>query len=137
MLEQFLVKQFKALQLSGQSRGLISPRSQVQIPPEPLAILSSEIVFFQCNKIYLKQLIIQEKWLSGRKQQIANLSYNLLYPGFESLFLLCYYKNYNKKKLTNQKKYSTICVKWDCSSIGQSTALSRRKLRVRVSSVPI
>ena len=26
---------------------------------------------------------------------------------------------------------------WDCSSIGQSTALSRRKLRVRVPSVPM
>lgn len=33
--------------------------------------------------------------------------------------------------------YAVRFFPWDCSSIGQSTALSRRKLRVRAPSVPI
>nr|pir hypothetical protein 91 - garden pea chloroplast [Pisum sativum]CAA25831.1 hypothetical protein [Pisum sativum] len=33
--------------------------------------------------------------------------------------------------------YTIRLFPWDCSSIGQSTALSRRKLRVRVPSVPM
>lgn len=33
--------------------------------------------------------------------------------------------------------YAIRFIPWDCSSIGQSTALSRRKLRVRAPSVPM
>ena len=131
MVDFKLGSQDKALQLSGQSRGFISPRSQVQIPPEPSTPFLEIRVLLQNFLIFQK-----EKWLSGRKQQIANLSYNLLYPGFESLFLL----NRRLKKYIDILKISiNIIVRnlWDCSSIGQSTALSRRKLRVRVSSVPI
>lgn len=50
-------------------------------------------------------------------------------------------RGYNSLALHNHK-YSMLeppfhwVFHWDCSSIGQSTALSRRKLRVRTPSVP-
>ncbi|RDY14694.1 hypothetical protein CR513_00221, partial [Mucuna pruriens] len=44
----------------------------------------------------------------------------------------------NRKRKRNRKNMYTVhSFPWDCSSIGQSTALSRRKLRVRAPSVPM
>lgn len=46
----------------------------------------------------------------------------------------------SKKKAfegNHKNMYAVRFFPWDCSSIGQSTALSRRKLRVRAPSVPI
>ena len=81
MVDFKLGSQDKALQLSGQSRGFISPRSQVQIPPEPSTPFLEIRVLLQNFLIFQK-----EKWLSGRKQQIANLSYIFCTQGSNPCF---------------------------------------------------
>ena len=47
-------------------------------------------------------------------------------------------RNRKRKAFERNRKnmYTVHPFPWDCSSIGQSTALSRRKLRVRAPSVP-
>ena len=48
-------------------------------------------------------------------------------------------RNRKRKAFERNRKnmYTVHPFPWDCSSIGQSTALSRRKLRVRAPSVPM
>lgn len=49
-------------------------------------------------------------------------------------------RNRKRKGLTETVRkniYTVHPFPWDCSSIGQSTALSRRKLRVRAPSIPL